>query len=198
MGGGGWCIWIKASALVPFWDSLWVLSFSLRCLTIQSVRAGTRAWHFFLTTQSVRPRPVSWHLLAITINHLQLLVTSSNPFYGSGPLLRVKYSDISLSKLGVGGGGGCIWIIASALVPFLDSIWDLSFSLRFFTIWSVRPRDPSLTIKGSVCLDSITQHTFEFLWSWFNIEIALKEYFISWYQRKFKEFLYYMKLKLER
>ena len=27
--GCGWCIWIRASALVPLWDSLGVLSFSL-------------------------------------------------------------------------------------------------------------------------------------------------------------------------
>ena len=40
------CIWIIVSALVPFWDYFWDLSFSLRCLTIQYVRPGTRAWQF--------------------------------------------------------------------------------------------------------------------------------------------------------
>ena len=37
---GGWvggCIWIIASALVPFWDSLWDLSFSKRCMFDHSV-----------------------------------------------------------------------------------------------------------------------------------------------------------------
>ena len=30
----------------------------------------------------------------------------------------VRSECISFGELGVGGGGGCIWIIASALVPF--------------------------------------------------------------------------------
>ena len=48
--------------------------------------------------------------------------------------------------------GGCIWIIASALVPFWNSLWDLIFSLRFeflsemFDHSVCETRDPSLTI----------------------------------------------------
>ena len=43
--------WILESALVPFWDSLWDLSFSLRCLSIQSVRPGTWAWQYILLSK---------------------------------------------------------------------------------------------------------------------------------------------------
>ena len=60
------CIWIIASALVPFWGSLWVLSISLRCLTIQSVRPERpQAWQFPYTL-------VTKLYLSITMSSLYL------------------------------------------------------------------------------------------------------------------------------
>jgi len=50
-----------------------------------------------------------------------------------------KYPLYQLWRARGGWVGGCIWIIASALVPLWDSLWDLTFYLRFLTIQSVRP-----------------------------------------------------------
>ena len=58
--------------------------------------------------------------------------------------------------------GGCIWNIASALVPSWDSLWNLSFSLRFeffsemFDHSVCETRDPSLTIW---IINKCYQHT---------------------------------------
>ena len=68
-------IWIIASALVPFWDSLWDLSYSLRFFTILYVRSGTRAWQY-IWRQYAHLYLYEWNENILKSKHLPWTVTS--------------------------------------------------------------------------------------------------------------------------
>ena len=119
--GGGWCIWIIVSALVPFWDSLWVLSVSRRCLTIQYVRPGTRAWQYswwwyhsklefcwnIANNQTKCPLTESWFIILI------------------GPWYRIVCRNANASMWCVAGDIGLLMVTScySFIVPIVQQVY---------------------------------------------------------------------------
>ena len=112
--GGGWCIWIIKSALVPFWDSIWDLSLSLRCL-----RPGTRAWQLKIKNDAIVKKPIKKNFQAVHKScrwlletNLKTIVGPTTEFHNTCLFIKRKILYVNLTG----------WFINSWRFPFYKTI----------------------------------------------------------------------------